>query len=80
MEFDCIYGDLELTVTLKATKNSYYSKLSQAELMILSQWIYLACNCFMTTEQLRMLDSLDRTKPKDIKEKLGDDDDNLPNN
>jgi len=72
MEFDCIYGDLALTVTLKSLDNDYFGKLSQAELMILMQWIYLACNLFMTTEQLRILDSLGKPVEKDKDKKDGD--------
>lgn len=80
MEFDCVFGDLALTVTIKAEQPSYFSKLSDAELAILSQWFWLAANCFMTTEQLRILDALDRRKPDAIDKQGDKEHDNLSDN
>ena len=71
MEFDCVFGDLALTVTLKADDKDYFGKLSQTELLILMQWIYLSCNLFMTTEQLRLLDKLQKEPNRGGRPNLG---------
>lgn len=80
MEFDNVFADLGLTVTIKAKNNVYFGKLNDMELIILGQWIWLACNCFMTTEQLRILDALNRKKQSDIEKQGGDEHDDLSNN
>jgi len=62
MQFDYVYGDLKVTITLKAGDDSMFGHLTAAGHHALGQWIYLALSCFGSATSLRMIDLIDKHK------------------
>ena len=62
MEFDIVFGDLQLDITLKMAEGSPFGRLTKGDLLCLQQWIYLACTCFINTRAAYMLGLIDKDK------------------
>ncbi len=65
MEFDLVYGDLQLKVTLSPADSTVFAHLTSGELLALQQQLYLALNCFINTRALHLLDYIEQDKYKD---------------
>jgi len=62
MQFDYVFGDLQVSLTLNADNETLFGKLSDGEMQALGQWLYLALNCFSNAKALSMLDLVDKDK------------------
>lgn len=62
MEYDYVYGELRVSLTLKAEDDSFFGQLTPGQMQCLGQSLYLALNCFSIGEALRQIDLIDRDK------------------
>lgn len=74
MEFDYVYGDLQVKLTMQADNESLFGRLTDAETLVLGQWLYLALNCFSNSQAIRQIDLIDKHKYDYLKDEGKEDD------
>ena len=67
MQHIYVYGDLQVSLTLQADNESLFGRITNAEYLVLGQWLYLTLNCFSNSQAIRQLDSLDKRMIKGVK-------------
>ena len=68
MEFDFVYADLKVQVIFKADNDTVYGQLTDNEVMILQQQIYVTLTCFSMTRGFFALDKLEEYRKDRLSE------------